>query len=258
MQKRTSVQWHDLLHLTRGEVVAELLISLPWLLGSLVLASLQAYALALACSFMFFLTGLRQVHNAFHFALGIRKFQTHCVMVLLSALMLGSMHAVQVNHLRHHRHCLGRDDVEAMSARMAWWQAIAIGPVFPVILHVSALRACTPNQRFLIIAELSANVAVLALVFLVLDFTSLQYHFYAMAIGQCLTAFFAVWTVHHGSTESRPVNRTMRSWLLGDLTYNMFLHAEHHLFPAVPTRKLPELARRLDSVEPGLFRHRVL
>ena len=27
-------------------------------------------------------------------------------MFALSVLMLGSMHAVQINHLRHHRHCM--------------------------------------------------------------------------------------------------------------------------------------------------------
>ena len=28
-------------------------------------------------------------------------------MFVLSVLMLGSMHAVKFNHLRHHRHCMG-------------------------------------------------------------------------------------------------------------------------------------------------------
>ena len=34
------------------------------------------------------------------------------------------------------------------------------------------------------------------------------------------------------------------------LTYNMFYHVEHHLFPAVPTRRLPVLAQRLDEAAP--------
>jgi fatty acid desaturase len=76
--------------------------------------------------------------------------------------MLGSMHAVQVNHLRHHRYCLGEEDVEAMSAR------------------------------------------------------------------------------------------TIRNPLKARLTYAMFYHVEHHLYPAVATRRLPILARRLDRVAPDL------
>ena len=46
-------------------------------------------------------------------------------MFVMSVLMLGSMHVLQVNHIRRHRHCMQEDDGEAMSARMRWWQAIA-------------------------------------------------------------------------------------------------------------------------------------
>ncbi len=36
------------------------------------------------------------------------------------------------------------------------------------------------------------------------------------------------------------------------MTYSMFYHLEHHLVPAVPTIKLPELARRIDEALPEL------
>lgn len=32
----------------------------------------------------------------------------------------------------------------------------------------------------------------------------------------------------------------------------MFYHLEHHLFPAVPTIKLPELAKRIDEALPEI------
>src|SRR6266446_8182927 len=65
------------------------------------------------------------------------------VMLALSVLMLGSMHAVQINHLRHHRHCMEADDIEAMSAREPVWRAIAVGPLFPLRLHGKALAVAT-------------------------------------------------------------------------------------------------------------------
>ena len=99
-----SVQWKDLTHLSAVEIVKELFLSLPWLAISLWLASQGWFAVALAPSFMFFLVGLRQVHNAYHYALGISRQGCDWVMFALSALMLGSMHAVQINHLHHHRH----------------------------------------------------------------------------------------------------------------------------------------------------------
>lgn len=254
---RHAVAWRDLLELRPRDVAGELALSLPWLVASW-LATANAYVLpALACSFMFFLTGLRQVHNAYHYALGLPRAATELVMLALSVLMLGSMHAIQVNHLRHHRHCMQDEDVEAASARMPAWRAVAFGPVFPLLLHATAWRVGTPTQRGWIALELAANALWVALVFGVLDVAWLRYHVLAMAVGQCLTAFFAVWTVHHDCERDGALARTLRSRFKSLLAYDMFYHLEHHLFPAVPTRRLAVLARRIDAAVPGLATHRV-
>ena len=246
------VHWNDLVQLNQKDVWSELLISLPWLLLSLFLAYLTWYIPALLCSFMFFLTGLRQVHNAFHFALGISRENTHWTMFILSLLMLGSMHAVQINHLRHHQHCMQDEDVEVKSARMRWWQALLFGPIFPVMLHKKAFEVGTITQRKWMMAELLANIMILIIVFVVLDITVLKYHFIAMLIGQCMTAFFAVWTVHHDTEDHVYMARTVRNEFKRVVTYNMFYHVEHHLFPAVPTRHLHILAKRLDEYDPSV------
>ena len=247
-----NVPWSDLLSLRRHEIAHELTLSLPWLLASLAAAHWRLYPLALLASFMFFLTGLRQVHNAYHYALGVPRAATEWVMLALSVLMLGSMHAVQVNHLRHHRYCLGEEDVEAMSARLPAWRALLLGPWFPLRLHHAALQVGSPRQRRWIGVELLANAVWIALVFAFLDNRALEYHVMAMALGQCLTAFFAVWTVHHDCSDGAFPARTIRNPLKAWLTYAMFYHVEHHLYPAVPTRRLPILARRLDRVAPDL------
>ena len=46
--------------------------------------------------------------------------------------------------------------------------------------------------------------------------------------------------------------RTQRGTWKNKITFSMFYHLEHHLFPAVPTIKLPELARRIDSMLPEI------
>ena len=252
-----AVPWKDLVQLSPSDVVQELSISLPWLIGSWIAASHQQYLVALGCSFMFFLTGLRQVHNAYHYALGVSRAATEWLMFLMSILMLGSMHAVQINHLRHHRHCMEDDDVEAMSARMPGWRAILVGPLFPLRLHRKALELGSPRQRTWILCELAANIAWIGLVFGVLEAQWLQYHVVAMALGQCLTAFFAVWTVHHGCDREHFIARTSRRRFWNGFFYDMFFHVEHHLFPAVPTRKLAVLARRIDGLTPGFAAKRV-
>lgn len=252
---RPDVRWKDLLALSRREVVTEVLLSLPWLVASLAAAAASWQPVALPFSFMFFLTGLRQVHGAFHYSLGLRRGPTDALLAFMSLAMLGSMHAVQFNHLRHHAHCLDDHDVEAMSAKMPAWKALVTGPWFPVRLHAAAWRLGTPRVRRWMVVELGLTGFVVVIA-LGSDITWLRYHVWAMLAAQCLTSFFAVWTVHHDCSEDA-FARTIRGALKGAVTYDMFYHLEHHLFPAVPTRRLPELARRLDTVAPELARHRV-
>ena len=78
----------------------------------------------------------------------------------------------------------------------------------------------------------------------------LRYHIAAVAAAQCLTAFFAVWITHHDTEHDGLGARTQRSRLVNLLTYNMFFHLEHHLFPAVPVKRLGRLAARMDAAVP--------
>jgi len=87
---------------------------------------------------------------------------------------------------------------------------------------------------------------------------ALRYHVIVMGIAQCLTAFFAVWTVHHDTEEACYPARTQRGRFRNFVSYHMFLHVEHHLFPQVPTCHLPVLAGRLDAVVPELTRAMVI
>jgi fatty acid desaturase len=73
-----------------------------------------------------------------------------------------------------------------------------------------------------------------------------------MIIGEFLMAFFAVWTVHHDTEDSPEFARTQRDGWKNWITFSMFYHLEHYLFPAVPTIKLPELVKRIDAALPDL------
>ena len=252
------VEWRDLVALTPLESARELTLCMPWLALSLALAAGHLYVPALAASFMMFLTGLRQVHNGHHHALGLGRRANEWFLFAMSVVMLGAMHAVKFNHLRHHKLCMGEGDVEAASARMSGWRAIAFGPLFPLLLHRTALAKGHRTVRLWILAELAANVAWIAAVFLWLRVDALRYHVIAMGVAQCLTAFFAVWTVHHDTEDAVYPARTQRGRLRNFVSYHMFLHVEHHLFPQVPTCHLPALARRLDAVVPELTRAMVI
>lgn len=240
------VEWRDLVRLTRWERLWEVTLPLPWLILSLVAYSSSWWMAGLFCSFYFFLTGLRASHNAQHCCLGLSRRQHDGLLFLLSALMLASMHAVQVTHLHHHRHCLEAEDAEGRTARAPWYAAILAGPLFPWRLHRSAWALGSLEKRRWIASELGT---ICLLVLLTLNSSlgdACQWHFFAMLLGECFTGFFAVWIVHHGCAAGEP-GRTQRGCVVNWLSYSMFFHAEHHLFPAVPTIHLARLSERLDQ-----------
>jgi fatty acid desaturase len=242
-----AVPWRDLLQLTWAERFCELTLPLPWLAGALACYHLGHWILGAFCSFYFFLTGLRQSHGAQHYTLGIPRLPQDLVMYGLSLFMLGSMHAVQVSHLHHHRHCLDEDDAEGSTAGLAWWRAILVGPLFPLRLHRTAWRLGSAVKRRWIAAEVAGLCAVAVLAVAVPGLQALRWHVLAMLIGESLTGFFAVWTVHHGCEPDGLFARTQRGRWVNRFCYGMFYHAEHHLFPAVPTCHLSILAERLDA-----------
>ncbi|HQR42836.1 MAG TPA: fatty acid desaturase, partial [Gemmatales bacterium] len=129
------------------------------------------------------------------------------------------------------------------------WLAMLFGPVFNINLHRNAWRLGSAASRRWILVEL---VSVTLAVSLGLLHPATQWHLAAMLSGECLTAFFAVWIVHHGCHADTQLARTQRGWLQNFISYSMLYHLEHHLFPAVPTCHLKQLAERLDEAAPEL------
>ena len=244
------VKWKDLTCLNKKEIFIENTITLPWLFLSLYFAAQQMYWLAIPCSFLFFLTALRHVHNAFHYALGLNKKTTDGLLYVYSLLMFSSINAVKYNHLRHHKYCLEEGDAEGACARMSGWKAILFGPYFIVNHHIAAFRSGRRSLQKSVLTDLLL-MAVFTGIALYTGSAVLIYHILVMIAGEFLSAFFAVWTVHHHCNEYI-FARTLRSGWKNFLTYSMFYHLEHHLFPAVPTIKLPALAKRIDEQVPGL------
>lgn len=247
-----AVEWKDLVPVTTFEIAKELTLVFPWLIGSLVLANYGHYVLAFSLSFVLFLTGLRVSHNAQHYAMGLSRKAHEWVLYGLSVIMHGSMHAVQVTHLHHHQHCLGEDDVEAMCAKMPGWRAIIAGPLFFYNIHYWALKLGNTRQRRWVIAEMVSIPIVIVLELTIFRTNYLVYHVIAMLSGECMTGFFAVWTVHHDCEPNHFIARTLRGPIRRLVTFHMFYHVEHHLFPRVPTCHLNKLSERLDEAAPEL------
>lgn len=246
-----TVAWKDLRKLSVKEMLIENNISLPWLFISLFLAYKEYYVLALPFSGFYFLTALRQVHNGFHNSLGTGKGLTWLSLYLNSLTMMASIHAVKFNHIRHHKYCLSEEDYEGKSASMKWYEAILYGPKHMFLIHWMTFKKANKMYRKNMFLELT-SITILISVSFYFQFHFLIYHILVMVFGEFLMAFFAVWTVHHDTHEAPDIARTQRGVWKNKLTFSMFYHMEHHLFPAVPTIKLPELAKRIDETLPEL------
>lgn len=249
-----AIIWRDLTPMRRRDGMIECLHPLPWIVASSFFAAFGAWLPAAACAFMIFLTALRLNHEAIHRNLGFGERGHHLVLHALSALMLGSNHAVAFNHLHHHRHIGKPDDLEGKCGTMPGWKVLLYGPVFPVEMHIAAWRTGGAGLRRRMAIDLALNVGVLSAL-IVTGWTILIFHVAAMLVAQCLTAFFAVWITHHGCADSGLIARTQRSRIVNFLTYNMFFHLEHHLFPGVPVRRLGKLAERIDAAMPEIAAH---
>lgn len=245
------VEWKDLRTLTVREMLIENNLTIPWFLASLTLAYFGYYFIALPFSAFFFLTALRQVHNGFHNSLGTNRFLTWFSLFLNSVFLMSSFHAVKFNHIRHHKFCLTEDDHEGKAASMTWYGAIFYGPVHIFQIHRVALLLGNKNYRQNVLLEMF-SIAVFVFVVLYFRIDFLIYHIIIMVLAEFMMAFFAVWAVHHDTHDSPEFARTQHSAWKNKLTFSMFYHLEHHLFPAVPTIKLPELARRIENALPEL------
>ena len=261
------VKWQDLRSLTRGQIAYNVILPYPFLLLSWWFASQSLYVLACGASYLFFAAAFRQAHDGYHHSLGTGKRTTTGILLLLSVVLMTSLHSIRATHMEHHRNPLGDSDIEGSLAKMSWWQAMLGGVTYRLDIYRQGLRLSSRRNRHITYLEfgLIALVIVTALVLSVFHiavpaiaiFTQvLIYHILTMMLANASVGIIAVWGVHHDCDET--VARTERNPLVNLLTFNLLYHVEHHLFPAVPSNHLPQLAKRLDAATPHLTKEHVL
>lgn len=242
------VRWRDLVALSGFEILRELALPLAAFGLALLAGAFEIWPLLVLASAVMFMTGLRVTHGAFHRTLGLRGRANDLVMLGLSALLGGAMHAIEVTHLRHHRDCLSHDDVEGHIAAHGFWRALVESPRYPLAIHNAGWRHGTLRQRRWIAMELVA-AAIMQVLIWTSDLTALKGIALSLYAANALAAMPGIWFVHRGCRHGEPnISRSTRSLWVTWLSAGMFHHAEHHAFPAVPTSRLPELARRMDAV----------
>ncbi len=261
----SSVEWQDLRQLSRGQIVYNVILPYPFLLLSWWFASQSWYVLACGASYFFFAAAFRQAHDGYHHSLGTSKRTTTGILLLLSVLLMTGLHSIRATHMEHHRNPLGDSDIEGGLAKLSWWQALLGGVTYRLDIYRQGLRLSSRRNRRLAWLEFASIIlVVMAAIGLstvnaptaALLAQVLVYHILTMTLANVSVGIIAVWGVHHDCDET--VTRTERNKLVNILTFNLLYHVEHHLFPAVPSNHLPELAKRLDAAAPHLTNQQVL
>jgi len=238
------VHWQDLARLSPRETLAEIALPLPWLLLAGCLAAQGWSLLAMLAVAPFFTAALRLTHDTFHRNLGLGRRAGDLLLFVLSVLLGGALHAIEYTHLRHHRDSLGADDIEGQIARYGFWAALIRSPLYPLRIHIETLRRGSTRQRRWVRRELVAIALVQSSVWSS-GSRALQTVSLALLLANMLVPMIGIWGVHRDCVAGQ-ARSSRRGWLLR-LSFNMLYHDEHHAYPAVPARRLPQLAQRIDA-----------
>jgi beta-carotene hydroxylase len=159
------------------------------------------------------------------------------------------MHTYKVSHLYHHKRYPHEDDVEGAAARMTLMRSLLEGVIFQFKIYFWVLSSGRKNKQFLwVIAE-----GMIISFLIVLSVLSLSYT-YAFFVYMCLTVagswiipLVTSYLVHtpEGETELQQT-RLFRGKFFSVIAFDHLYHLEHHMYPMVPHKNWPELAKRLD------------
>ena len=259
------VEWQDLRQLTRGQIAYNIILPYPFLLLSWWFVSQSWYVLACGASYLFFAAAFRQAHDGYHHSLGTGKRMTTIILILLSVLLMTSLHSIRATHMEHHRNPLGDSDIEGSLAKVSWWRAMLGGVTYRLDIYRQGIRLSSYHNQRIAWLEFGLIALVIIITIVLTSFADaaiamlaqiLIYHIMTMMLANASVGIIAVWGVHHDCDET--IARTERNPLVNLLTFNLLYHVEHHLFPAVPSNHLPELAKRLDTAAPHLTKQHVL
>jgi fatty acid desaturase len=197
--------------------------------------------------FLTFVAVVTVTHDVVHRSLGLGRRTSDWALFFLGLVLLESGHAYRTTHLQHHRLFPGPDDPEGHPADLGLLGAIWYGPVFLPRLWWWAYRRETAVRGWLV-AEAAAPFAALTGGVLLWPVTPGPLVYAVMVIvGSWVYPLLTVYLPHHdyGDTPLTQT-RTLRGRVVPALFLELTYHLEHHLFPQVPSHRLPELARRLD------------
>ena len=214
-------------------------------------ARAQLWPLAPVVVFALFVSIVTSAHDVVHGSLGLSRRQTHWALFALGALVLESGHAYRATHLRHHAVFPMEDDPEGEPAHHSAWRAVLAGPTFLLRLWWWAMKRAArrhdPVAEAWLLAEAAWAVGAVALALALFSTSVWPAVYVAMVIGGSWVYPLLTSHLPHRHFGDTPLTQThtLRGRIIPALFLELTYHLEHHLYPAVPTHRLPELSRRL-------------
>jgi len=198
--------------------------------------------------FGIFVAIVTATHDVVHRTLGLSERHTTLWLFLLGLVLLESGHAYQATHRQHHRLFPSPADPEGYPANLSFVGAVLYGPVFLVRLWFwSFARASAGGRVWLVVEGAAPFLAVAGGVALWHTTPYLLVYAVMAIVGSWVYPLLTVYLPHHDyGDEPLTQTRTLRGRIIPAIFLELTYHLEHHLYPAVPSHHLPELARRLE------------
>lgn len=240
----------DLVHSTRKGLVMLYVRPLLTFSAYIVIMTQQWYWLLLPWVGFHFVYLLGLCHEAVHNAAGIGPRMTHVLLFTGGLGLMESGHGFRLSHIRHHADLCDAEDIEGEGALGTAWQAIAMGPLFLPRVLAWALRhgKRLPEQYVWIKVEVGLVAAAwLAMWPLLYVVPQVGAYMVLMWLVSWIKPFSLSYVLHlaYDASKADQLGVSVRGWVLQQVLFGLTWHMEHHLYPQVPTHRLPELAQRL-------------
>ena len=240
----------DLLDLSRTNLLLTIVQPLLFFLLYFVFAFNNYWVPAVICTMgLSFTTYSSTSHDLVHENLKINKTVNEVLLFFFEVITFRSGHAYKLSHLYHHKRYPHDDDVEGAAARMTFIRSLLEGVIFQFKIYFWALSLGRKNKQFSwVVAE---GIIVLFLVVFCSFSVAYTYvpfvYMCLMVAGSWIIPLVTSYFVHtpEGENELKQT-RLFRGKFFSVIAFDHLYHLEHHLYPMVPHKNWPVLAKRLD------------
>jgi beta-carotene hydroxylase len=188
-------------------------------------------------------------HDLVHANLRLNKTVNTALLSFIEGICFRSGHAYKLSHLHHHKVFPDDGDIEGRASRMTLARTLLEGVMFQGMIYRWALMQNTPRfLRIMIIAEgVLVSAFILGAVLSTIITPVFLVYAALMIAGSWIIPLITSYAVHvpQGSDELRQT-RLFRGRFFSLVAFDHLYHLEHHLYPMVPHKNWPKLAKRLD------------